>query len=196
MASSLQTRAPMHEWADRLAGGFMKVDGELAREFDGLLVECSSLAFRVAFSVLRHRQDAEDVAQEAFARAHAKFRQLRDRQRFRSWLVRMVWRMALDRRRADRRRTARELEHGRLAPASSVEAAASDERAAILWEAIDALPEKLRQAIVLASIEGHDVAEVASLLDVPVGTVKSRLFLARQRLKEELQWMKTGNTTR
>src|ERR1043166_6119592 len=98
----------MHEWTDRLAGGFLNVDDDLAREFDRLLVECSSLAFRVAFSVLRHRQDAEDVAQEAFTRAHGKFRQLRDRQRFRSWLVRMVWRMAIDRRRADRRRTARE----------------------------------------------------------------------------------------
>jgi DNA-directed RNA polymerase specialized sigma24 family protein len=41
---------------------------------------------------------------------------------------------------------------------------------------------------VLASIEGHDLAEVAALLGLPVGTVKSRLFLARQRLKEQLQW--------
>ena len=185
----------MHEWTDRLAGGFMKIDDDLAREFDGLLVECSSLAFRVAFSVLRHRQDAEDVAQEAFARAHTKFRQLRDRHRFRSWLVRMVWRMALDRRRADRRRTARELEHGGLNAASAA-GAAPDERAAMLWEAIDALPDKLRQAIVLASIEGHDVTEVAALLGIPPGTVKSRLFLARQRLKEQLQWMNTGKTAR
>ena len=58
----------MHEWTDGLAGGFMDVDDALAREFDALLVENSALAFRVAFSVLRHRQDAEDVAQEAFAK--------------------------------------------------------------------------------------------------------------------------------
>ena len=61
-----------------------------------------------------------------------------------------------------------------------------DDRAA-LWTAIDALPEKLRVVIVLASIEGHDVREVAALLRVPEGTVKSRLFLARQRLKEALR---------
>ena len=184
----------MHEWADRVAGGFMDVDGDLVREFDALLVECSQLAFRVAFSVLRHRQDAEDVAQEAFAKAHARFRQLRDRQRFRSWLVRMVWRMALDHRRSDRRRSARELAHGGLHPASSVDTHGSDERATMLWDAIDALPEKLRQAIVLASIEGHDVAEVAALLGIPAGTVKSRLFLARQQLKERLQWMNTDRS--
>ena len=61
------------------------------------------------------------------------------------------------------------------------------ERAGRLWTAIDALPEKLRIAIVLANIEEHDIGEVARLLDIPEGTVKSRLFLARQRLKELLQ---------
>src|SRR5262249_50066194 len=71
-------------------------DEELAREFDVLLAECSTLAFRVAFAVLRHRQDAEDVAQEAFAKAYRKFRQLRDRTRFRAWLVRVTWRLAID----------------------------------------------------------------------------------------------------
>ena len=57
-----------------------------------------------------------------------------------------------------------------------------------LWDAIDALPEKLRLVIVLAGIQEYDIAEVARLLDVPRGTVKSRLFLARQKLKEHLQW--------
>src|SRR4030095_8886457 len=191
MASSLRTRAPMHEWTDRVAGGFMDGDDELAQEFDALLVENSALAFRVAFSVLRHRQDAEDVAQEAFAKAHVRFKQLRDRQRFRSWLVRIVWRLALDHRRSERRRSARESEHGCSHGTSSTDSGVSEERAAMLWDAIDSLPEKLRRVIVLASIEGHDVAEVGRLLGIPAGTVKSRLFLARQRLKEHLQWLKT-----
>ena len=62
-----------------------------------------------------------------------------------------------------------------------------NERAERLWRAIDALPEKLRLVIVLFAIEGHDVAEVARLLDVPEGTVKSRLFLARKGLARSLQ---------
>ena len=82
---------------------------ELEREFEARLADSSRLAFRVAFSVLRQREDAEDVAQEAFAKAYRSFRQLRDRTRFRAWLVRMTWRMALDRHRANRRRLAREL---------------------------------------------------------------------------------------
>jgi RNA polymerase sigma-70 factor (ECF subfamily) len=186
----------MHERADRLAGNFVTVDDEdLAREFEARLVESSTLAFRVAFSVLRQREDAEDVAQEAFAKAYRNFRQLRDRDRFRAWLVRMAFRMAIDRQRANKRRLTRE--NGDVEAdlqTSSGETTTSDtvianERAKQLWQAIDALPEKLRLVIVLAGIQGHDIREVATLLDVPDGTVKSRLFLARQQLKERLSWM-------
>jgi RNA polymerase sigma-70 factor (ECF subfamily) len=171
-----------------LAAALVSADHELEREFEARLAECSTLAFRVAFSVLRHRQDAEDVAQDAFLRAHRGFKQLRDRDRFRAWLVRTTWRLALDHRRGAARRNMRELTHGRATPITTDEDASARERVAQLWEAIDALPEKLRLAIVLASIEGHDIREVAQLLRLPEGTVKSRLFLARQQLKERLQW--------
>jgi RNA polymerase sigma-70 factor (ECF subfamily) len=173
---------------------------DLAREFEARLVESSTLAVRVAYSVLRNREDAEDVAQEAFAKAYRSFHQLRDRERFRAWLVRMTWRMALDRQRANRRRMARE-DRARedkadlwLPPSGgSSRESANDpearERAEHLWRAIDALSEKLRMVIVLAGIQGHDIKEVAALLDLPEGTVKSRLFAARQQLKDELSWM-------
>ena len=184
----------------------MTVDQALEQEFETRLIESSTLAFRVAYGVLRHRQDAEDVAQDAFVKAYRSFREMRDRERFRAWLVRMTWRLAIDRRRGDKRRDARDrspegLRHIESASAvvaqgsaaaqgfspSIVEDMEARERAARLWAAIDALPDKLRIAIVLANIEEHDIAEVARLLDVPEGTVKSRLFLARQRLKELLQ---------
>ena len=185
----------MHEFADRLAGGLLGVDDGLAREFETRLAESSTLAFRVAFGVLRHRQDAEDVAQEAFVKAYRSFRQLRDRDRFRAWLVRMTWRLAIDRQRADRRRETRELEHADpVAMPTTAEEIASRERAAELWQAIDALPDKLRVVVILAGIEGHDLREVARLVGLPEGTVKSRLFLARQRLKERLQWSMTDPT--
>jgi RNA polymerase sigma-70 factor (ECF subfamily) len=176
----------MHARADQMAGSLVTRDEDLDREFEARLIESSTLAFRVAFSVLRQREDAEDVAQEAFAKAYRSFRQLRDRERFRAWLVRMTWRMALDRQRANRRRGAREVV-SEPPDAALTAAAAFAGRAADLWTAIDGLPEKLRVVIVLASIEGHDVREVAGLLGIPGGTVKSRLFLARQRLKEALQ---------
>lgn len=180
----------MGDLAAQLAGGLVTVDRAGDADFEARLCESSTLAFRVAFSVLRHRQDAEDVAQEAFVKAYRAFHQLRDREKFRAWLVRMTWRLALDRRRGDKRRIARD---GRVDPA--IESARQEhdlvarERAATLWAAIDDLPEKLRVVIVLANLEEHDLDEVARLLDLPLGTVKSRLFMARQRLKESLQWM-------
>ena len=179
----------MHGFTDRLAGGIVAVnDAAWEREFEARLVESSTLAFRVAYGVLRQRQDAEDVAQEAFVKAYRSFSQLRDRERFRAWLVRMTWRLAIDRQRGDRRRLAREVATQDVSSADTSDALIDRERAAHLWAAIDSLPDKLRMVVVLAGIEGHDTGEVARLLDVPQGTVKSRLFLARQRLKEQLQW--------
>ena len=166
----------------------VSLDEDLEREFDVRLVESSTLAFRVAFSVLRHREDAEDVAQDAFAKAYRSFHQLRDRERFRAWLVRMTWRMALDRQRSNRRRSARE-DNVDVDTATATDVVEAQERATHLWRAIDGLSEKLRVVIVLASIQGHDVKEVAALLELPEGTVKSRLFDARQKLKEALSWM-------
>jgi RNA polymerase sigma-70 factor (ECF subfamily) len=179
-----------------LAGGFPRTlvnapTDELAREFEARLRDSGTLAFRVAYSVLRHREDAEDVAQESIAKAYRSFAQLRDRERFRAWLVRTTWRMALDRRRGDRRRDSREQAAIELVAESTEDLAAERERAAHLWAAIDALPEKLRLAIVLSSIEGHDTREVAALLGIPDGTVRSRLFLARKALAEKLQWLAT-----
>src|SRR4051812_19007011 len=100
----------VHEHADRLARSVLSVEADLEREFEARLSESLPLAYRVAFSVLRHREDAEDVAQEAFAKAYRNFRQLRDRERFRAWLVRMTWRLAINRQRDDRRRLSRDSE--------------------------------------------------------------------------------------
>ena len=165
------------------------VDVELEHEFELRLPECSTLAFRVAFSVLRHREDAEDVAQDALVRAHRGFHRLRDRDRLQAWLVRTTWRLALDHRRGEQRRLVREFDHAR-ASTTPDDTAEARERARLLWEAIDALPEKLRMALILSGIAGHNIAEVARLMALPEGTVKSRLFHARRRIQEQLQWIR------
>jgi len=76
----------------------------LRREFEERLAECGTLAFRVARGVLRNGADAEDVAQEALLQAYRRFDRLRDRSRFRAWLVRITFRLALDQARTSRRR--------------------------------------------------------------------------------------------
>ena len=187
----------MQEYIDRLPDSLRAVADELDGEFERLLVESSPLAFRVAFSVLRQREDAEDVAQEAFIKAHRNFRRLRERASFRAWLVRLTWRLALDRQRANRRRVERDTEHNRYRmTVDNSDPALANERSALVWRAIDALPEKLRLPMVLSGIEGHDIREVASLLGLPEGTVKSRLFTARDKMKESLRWMMPSSTER
>jgi RNA polymerase sigma-70 factor, ECF subfamily len=181
----------MSDLVDGYSGTLVTPQEDLAQEFEARLRDSGTLAFRVAYGVLRHREDAEDVAQEAFVKAHRSFGQLRDRERFRAWLVRATWRLALDRRRGDRRRVAREEAIDRPIQTSTEQVAAASERAAHLWRAIDALPDKLRIAIVLSGIEGHDAREVSMLLGIPEGTVRSRLFLARRALAERLQWLTT-----
>jgi RNA polymerase sigma-70 factor, ECF subfamily len=161
------------------------------REFEARLAECGPLAFRVAQGVLRNAADAEDVAQEALLRAYRNFEGLHDVTRFRAWLVRIVFRLALDRWRSARRRERREREWSlpeqRPAPPNAEEMAASSEFQARLERAMDELPEKFRMVLLLAAIQGYTLEEVAGMLCVPVGTVKSRLFLARKQLAEKLR---------
>jgi RNA polymerase sigma-70 factor, ECF subfamily len=163
-----------------------------AREFEEQLADGASMAFRLAMSVLRNRADAEDVAQDALLRAYRGYAKLRERGAFRGWLCRITWRLALDKQRGTRRREKRETASTFVpgTPERSVEQmAVANEFDRHLAKAMDELPEKLRQALVLAAIQGHSTREVAEMLDLPEGTVKSRVHLARKQLTEKLQWL-------
>src|SRR5712671_7231102 len=123
---------------------------------------------------------------EALLRAYRRFDRLRDARRFRGWLVRIVFRLALDRARSAKRRELRETEWAqparRAAPPNAEELAASSEFRTHFDSALDALPEKLRLVLLLAAMEGHTLEEVATMLGLPIGTVKSRLFAGRKKL--------------
>jgi RNA polymerase sigma-70 factor (ECF subfamily) len=172
--------------------GPVSLDPALEREFEERVGDSSRLAFHVALGVLRRREDAEDVAQDAFLRAHRAFASLRDRDRFRAWLVRTAFRLALDRLRSEKRRALREdavaLEAGGNVASVEEDVARRQIREKV-GEAVDSLPEKLRIVTVLAAIQEQDVAQVARLLELPEGTVKSRLHLARKALAERLRWL-------
>jgi RNA polymerase sigma-70 factor (ECF subfamily) len=160
-------------------------------EFEANLIECGPLAFRVARGVLRNTADAEDVAQDALVRAYRSFKGLRDPTRFRAWIVKISFRLALDRWRSKKRREARETSwsmprNSALSPTAE-EIAASSEFQSRLERALDELPEKFRLVLILSAIEGHTLEEVSRLLEIPMGTVKSRLFFARKKLAERLK---------
>ncbi|HEX4546210.1 MAG TPA: sigma-70 family RNA polymerase sigma factor [Candidatus Acidoferrum sp.] len=161
------------------------------REFEERLAECGPLAYRVARGVLRNTADAEDVAQEALLRAYRSFDRLRDRSRFRGWLVRIAFRIALDRLRSAKRREQRDTLWSQPAhlppPATAEDVAVSNQFQGHLDRALEELPEKLRLALLLSAMEGHSIDEIASMLGVPIGTVKSRIFIARKKLAEKLR---------
>jgi len=161
------------------------------RAFESCLAECDPLAFRIAQGVLRNVADAEDVAQEALLRAYQKFDRLQELTRFRGWLVRVTFRLALDRWRSMKRRERRETEWAapewRLAAPTAEQIADSNAFQARLEQALDELPEKSRLVLLLAAIQGYTLDEVATILGAPVGTVKSRLFHARKALAEKLR---------
>ncbi|MGB2627147.1 MAG: sigma-70 family RNA polymerase sigma factor [Candidatus Acidiferrum sp.] len=160
-------------------------------ELETLLAQNAPLAYRVALGVLRNPSEAEDIAQEALLRAYRRFHLLRDAQRFRGWLVRISFRLAIDRLRSLRRRTERESRWAepelRSRPQSTEEVAAGNEFKERLATALEELPQRQRLVILLTAIDGYSIDEVAKILEIPVGTVKSRLFKARQRLAEKLR---------
>ena len=161
------------------AVSFEQEDAALAGDFEARLADSSALAFRVARSVLRNSADAEEVAQEAFLKAYRNFRELRDRQKFRGWLVRITFRLALDRVRSAKRREAREMAWSAGPRRPSVEDVAASRE----------FPGQFGQCLVQAAIEGHTLEDVARLLNLPVGTVKSRMHFGKKQLAEKLQWL-------
>jgi RNA polymerase sigma-70 factor, ECF subfamily len=143
-------------------------------------------AFRVAWALLRNRGDADDVVQECFLRLHRKraWHGIKDE---RAYLARVVWRMARDRQRQPTR------EEGGIEMDSITATDHSPEAAAVsqstvhrIHRLIDALPEELRQPLVLSSIEEMTSAQIAAALGVPEGTVRTRIHRARALLKQKL----------
>jgi RNA polymerase sigma-70 factor, ECF subfamily len=164
--------------------------------FEPLVQKYRDRAWRLAFNVLRDREDAWDVTQEAFVRAWQALPSFRGQSAFYTWLFRIVVNVASDR---ARQRAARgrafgtervpEEEWERTmvdeGAAPDVEARRAEERERIM-RALSALPEHHRTIIMLSDLEGLSYREIAEVLDVPMGTVMSRLHHARKRLRDVL----------
>jgi RNA polymerase sigma-70 factor (ECF subfamily) len=155
--------------------------------------------FRVAWSILRSRSDAEDVLQSCYAKALGAIASFEGRSTLSTWLTRITINEALARKRAQERRRRHleskgvdvlenyreQLAKGSDAPNPEAEAARFQLRS-ILERAIADLPETFRTVFVLHEIEGVPVDDVADTLDIPSGTVKTRLMRARRKLQQAL----------
>lgn len=164
--------------------GVVPSDDALA-DFERRLEECQRVVYQIAYSVLSNAADAEEVTQDVFLRAYRKISSLRDPTKFRAWVGRMCWRLALNRQRASARSLRRDtawFENTAPLPPSVETLAAAREFHSCLQEEINRLPVKLRAVLLLCAIEDLDARAVAGILEIPEGTVRSRLHLARKQL--------------
>jgi RNA polymerase sigma-70 factor (ECF subfamily) len=140
--------------------------------------------YRLSFAILGDEADARDAAQETFVTAWRQIGGVRDPDRFDAWLQRVAVNAARMTHRARRRRGVREIPSSQVA-VDGLRATASpaETDAAALDAAMRRLPVEQRSILVLHHLEGQPVAALAEILEIPLGTVKSRLHTARQALQ-------------
>jgi RNA polymerase sigma-70 factor (ECF subfamily) len=158
--------------------------------FGERITENQRRVFQIAYSILGNSADAEDVAQEAFLRAYQKFDSLREAEKFRAWVNRIVFRLALNRRRGYRRRLARDTAWQIAETRTMVDGAKDAEQQVLLdrlRREIERLPEKFQSVLRLSLVEEMDAADVGAVLGIPAGTVRSRLHTARKLLLEVMK---------
>lgn len=155
--------------------------------------------FRTAWSILRNRHEAEDALQSSYAKALGAIGAFEGRSSLTTWLTRIAINEALARKRSQERRRKHleaegvqvlenyreQLAKGSAAPSPEAEAAREQLRS-ILERAIASLPENFRTVFVLHEIEGVSVEDAAQVLEIPTGTVKTRLMRARRKLQQAL----------
>ena len=170
-------------------------DVSLGRDerFEEMVARQSRFMFQVAFGLLRNRQDAEDAVQEAFLKLYRGEAWLR-MENEKGFLARTVWRVALDHLPKTGERTTDIAEMQLPATgeggASPEQNAVDEDERTILRRLIDGLPEELRQPLVLSSVEEMTSREVAEVMGIPEGTVRTRVMRGRTELRRRFVAMK------
>jgi len=176
--------------------------------FDALVLKYQHKLVKLVMRYVRNPAEAEDIAQEAFIKAYRALPQFRGDSTFYTWLYRIAINTAknavvsrdrspveydLDRNNNDESYDMQ----GRMKDSETPEGLVlTDEIRSTVNAAIDALPEDLRTAIVLRELEGLSYEEIAAAMDCPVGTVRSRIFRAREAIDRRLREVFEGGLGR
>lgn len=176
--------------------------GDLAA-FDLLVGRYQDKVFNAVYRMTGHYEDARDLTQEAFLKALAGLDRFRGGSSFYTWIFRIAANAAISWRRKSGRVTAADLAGtdaplpgttvgAGSGPAGPQQAAETSEAAVEVQRALDKLDPEFRAALVLKDIEGCDYEEIAEILEVPLGTVKSRIHRARMEMRRHLEGMLQG----
>jgi RNA polymerase sigma-70 factor (ECF subfamily) len=188
---------PDSEWVARWQAGDTKA-------FEVLVKRHESRVYRLLLRMLGSAEEAEDAAQEAFLSLHRHGHRFRREARFSTFVYRVAVNAALNRRRSQGRARARYKaliqrqaagEHLPSVPRDPESAASGAQVQVRVQEALLCLPPDLRMAVILYDIEGQSYRDIAGVLGIPEGTVKSRIHRARNALRELLRGLVRGRAS-
>ena len=163
--------------------------------FEEEVLELADQVYRVARRLVSSREEAEDLVQETYARAFRSWRSYTPGTNLRAWLFRILTNLNIDRGRRDQRTpTTQPLEEGDYFLYNRLEAESGEDEERIverlsqdgIVDALSAVPHDFRDVIVLVDIGDFSYQDAAQILDIPIGTVMSRLHRGRRILKREL----------
>ncbi len=170
-----------------------------ASAYRGLVERYEQRIYAVVYGMVRNQEDARDLAQDAFIKAYNNLQRFRLESSFYTWLYRIAMNVCIDFHRRRKLRRTEEFDEGiaargsdgsvdqihrKLDPGKDLERKQLREK---IMVALDELPEEQKQIVVLREIDGMSYKEIAEVLDIPEGTVMSRLFYARKKLQAALK---------
>lgn len=158
-------------------------------------------AFSIAYEIVRSREEAEDVVQEAFVKAYLSLKNFQEKSAFYTWLYRIVYNMAIDFKRKTKRRAETSLENNSdslnssevetsyevKAPETPLEVLERTRQMDKLSLALATISEEHRTVVLLREVDGMSYERIAEVTGVSIGTVMSRLHYARKRLQGALR---------
>jgi RNA polymerase sigma-70 factor (ECF subfamily) len=161
---------------------------KIKKEFEEKILETIDALYNLAMQLTRNRQDAEDLVQETAMRAYRYFHRFERGSNFKAWIMTILRNLYINKYRKKLKEPVRiefeEVEN--FISLSEISGVQEEIFTEIIRSSIDKLPEELRMVITLFYVEGFTYKEIAKITEVPLGTVMSRLYTARQILKKQL----------
>lgn len=164
-----------------------------AQPFEMLILKYQSRLFATVLNVVKDRELAEDMVQEAYLKSYQKLDTLKNHDQFYPWLKRIALNLALNHFERAKRVMDVENEEDETSFFERIPDGESPEELLVKEEMkryvrhfVEALPDKLRVVVILREIEDMSYEEIAEMMNIPIGTVRSRLFNARQMIKDRL----------
>lgn len=178
--------------------------GELAA-FEALILAHEKMVYNVALRMMQHSEDAKDLSQEVFLKAYKNMQNFDERAAFSTWLYRITMNTCIDEMRRRKGKQTYSLEEEQEGEEGAMQRQIADmgdtpeesllrqEQKGEILQALDTLSAEHKAAIILREIRGASYEEIAEIMELPLGTVKSRISRARNQLKEEILRIRERN---